>query len=248
MPRRRFNRKRSFKRKRSFSRKRTTKRRRRPNAAVRNTTMIRAPTFMPDTLLTTLKVAESSVISLISGVQGEVAYVATGLFDTSQVSAIQPPGFFELMKIYNRYQVIGCSIQINIINPTVVPMSVSLIPIFQTSLPGMDATDFKSNPYAKGLYLTPAGGSKDTGMMKHYATTKAILGQNLNITSNLWGFSTTNPLTNWHWIIHISFPSTVSATVHFETRLKFYCRFARKLLIDPTMPGPLALVEPSVVP
>jgi len=236
MPRRRFTRKRSFKRKRSMPRKRKGRRKRTGNAGVRNTTIIRAPTFMPDTLMTTLKVSEAGSIGLSAAVEGERTYVATGLFDPSLVSGIQPPGFQELMAIYNRYQVTGCSIQMNIINPTSEPMSVSLTPIFQLALGGMSSADFKSNPYTRGLYLSPAGGSKDRGLIKHYAASKAVFGQNINTTAAFWGFIGSNPGTVWHWITHVSFPNTVTTTVHYEIILKFYCRFARRILIDPTLP------------
>ncbi len=239
MPRRRF-RKRSFKRRRSVTRSRSRKRRNRGNsmgANRRNSVIIRSPSFMPDTLLTTLVFSEQSSLGFVSAVEAELSYVATGLFDCSPASGVQPPGFVELMAIYDRYQVVGCSIELVMNNPsTGQPLAVAIIPS-QVTIAALDAQDIRMNSYGKSAFLPPFPSSNNRWKVKHYATTKAILGQDLNITSNLWGFVGSNPTTNWHWIMHLTYPNTADEVVFFQITLKFYCRFARKLLIDPTLPA-----------
>ncbi len=237
MPRRRT-RKRSFRRNRTRTRSR--KRRRTGNsmgANKRDSVIIRSPSFMPDTLLTTLKFSEQSSLSFVSAVEAELSYAATGLFDCSPASGTQPPGFVELMAIYGRYQVIGCSIELVLNNPsTGQPLAAAIIPN-QGLIADMDAQDFRMNAYGKSAFLTPFPSSNNRWKVKHYATTKAILGQSLNMSENLWGNNTGNPNINWHWIMHLTYPNTADEVVFYQISLKFYCRFARKELIDPTIPA-----------
>ncbi len=235
MPRRRM-RKRSFKRNRSRTRSRKTRRTGNSMGAnKRDSVIIRSPSFMPDELLTTLKFSEQSSLSFISAVEAELSYIATGLFDCSPASGTQPPGFVELMAIYDEYQVIGCSIELVLNNPsTGQPLAVSLIPN-QVSIANMDAQDFRMNAYGKSAFLSPFPGSNNRWKIKHYATTKAILGQSLNTSRDMWGTNAGNPNINWAWILHLTYPNTADEVVFFQISLKFYCRFAQKRLIDPTL-------------
>ncbi len=239
MPRRRM-RKRSFKRRRSMSRKRTRKRRRGNSMGAnrRSSLVNRSPSFMPDTYMTTLVFAEQSSLSFIAAVQAQLSYTATGLFDPSPASGTQPVGFFELMGIYKKYQVTGCAIDLTLTNPVIGnPLSASLIPTQSFTHPNLDATDVAANVYAKSKYIGLSGSSTDTWHVKHYASSKAIFGQNINLTDQFWGTSAANPALNWAWLFNLTYPDNQDTVVHFQIKLTFYCRFSRKEFIDPTSPA-----------
>jgi len=190
---------------------------------------------MPDTLMTTHKFSEQTVMTFTAVPDVLRVYVGTGLFDPSVVTGAQPLGFPEMIAIYGRYQVLGCQIIIDVINPSsTLPLSITVLPNSEAGLSGMDSQDYRTNPYARGGMLTPAGGSKDRIRIKHYASSKAIFGQSTLTFQSMWGTPTANPIINWFWIINASFPQSTTETVFYEITLKFFVRWGRKELIDPT--------------
>lgn len=231
---------RHYKRKRTYrrSKKRVVKRRRtNRKLSSRSTTHIRAPSFMPDVLYTTLKFAETTALAITASDFFTQEYEGNGIFDPSAFGNTSCLGFTELMGIYNLYQVISSSIVIKFQNPSVInSMECSLIPTQNFATIDFDPMDYAMNLRGKGAFLTPSGGSKDMVTLRASATSRAIFGQSLTQAS-FFGTPSTNPATAWKWVFSVKYPVAVTESVPIQVFMRYRCKFVRKDLIDPTLPG-----------
>lgn len=229
---------RNYIRRRRFKRsykKRTYKRKRRP---VRNTqmTIIRSPSFMPDVLFTTLKYAETSTLDIISTTFFTESYLGNGIFDPSPFGNTSCLGFAELMGIYSMFQVVHASIEVKLINPSVTQaMDVALIPTNDNPTVNFDPMDYAMNMRGKGALLTAFSGSKDMVTLRSSATSRAMFGQ-AQSQGAFFGSASADPTSKWRWIISVRYPLSTTESIPIQVSIKYYTKFLRHDIIDPTLP------------
>ena len=138
----------------------------------------------------------------------------------------QPNRFDQAANMYNKNQVMWSSIRVKFYTPE--SASVFRISVFPART-GLSVTSFQATseqPYSRhrNVFGTAYGNEKSTGMIKHFMTTRKVLGLTHGQMGmqDLQGGPTSNPTYMWEWyVVGQALDLTTSTTVRLTVNISY---------------------------
>jgi hypothetical protein len=131
----------------------------------------------------------------------------------------QPVGFDQLGLFFTSYYVVGSRIKIVLINETVVPLQLSVVPAVSSTA----VTTFDNSLLLNGVrYITVDGITKGGTSYKTLVSSQATLDIfGTNFDTNYSSAFTTNPSTQWYWLINFQ-SSDQATTISAELQVSIF--------------------------
>lgn len=203
------------------------KSRRRKNKKKANCLVVRGSSVSPDCVYVKLKYKNRGSLTSTAGQISQQVWRANSAYDPDEsVGGGQPMGFDQWSTFYQRYQVIGCSINVKLLSDVTntKPTSVALTAIDDaTSVVGI--MQGGEMPYSK-KGLLPATSTRPL-VLKQYLSTKKKFGYaNIEQEDDLSSLTTDNPTEQWFYALTIgSHDGSSTTSVDYESELCMYVRF-----------------------
>lgn len=199
-------------------------------------TTIRGSAPISDRLHLKLRYSDDVDIQGISGLVGDHIFLGNGLFKPDFTSTgHQPLGFDQWVAFFDKYVVLASSIKVQAVSEdAVAASSLSVVPKITSGAPIADTLHEK--PYVRTRIVTP--NSQDPAVLKHYMSTKKMLGlRGVRAEDNTYVATTGgDPAQKWHWHVLVNaFDGSASVNIRARVNITYYVIFfARKSLTQST--------------
>lgn len=223
-------RRRRFRRRRSRRGRRSLRLSGRRNQRV-STTVVR-PLITADCTIVRLNYGDSRLL-LTGGPTDRISCSGNGLFivDPAEGSTRQPTGFDEYIDLYQRYEVLSCSMDMKMQNLSAIsPFGVAAYPTFDIT-EDVQFNDATSYPYSVTKYCGVVGSGAFQVSLRNSMATRKLFGRT-TASINFTGTATSNPTQLWRWIFEIfSLDGSTVLTYRMQFNLTFTCKFFNRSAI-----------------
>ncbi len=189
--------------------------------------IIRGPTFMPDTIMN--KHVFSQLFSVTgAGATAESQFSINNIFNVLVGgSAVQPMGFDQMTPMYERWQVFASKIDLTIINAETDGLHVLVFPFADTSA-GFSSEQANSMQRARQVVLSGALGGTNVKTIRHFVKMKDIVGRQV-FDINYTGSDVAAPSKVSLWTLYFETMTGVGITAQIRIKITYYVKwFERK--------------------
>ncbi len=225
---------------RSRRRRRSTRRPRRRTRRMRHfggrnqsisTTVVR-PLIVADSTIVRLKYSDS-LLNVTGSPTDRIIVNGNGMFivDPNFGSVRQPIGFDQYIELYQRFEVLSCTIHTKIQNMSAIsPLGVAVYPTFDIG-EDVQFNDASAYPYAVTKYIGVVGSGAFQTTLSQTMSTRKLFGRT-TASLNFTGTDASNPSQLWRWIYELfSLDGITNATYRFQYNLTFTARFFNRAAI-----------------
>jgi len=171
-------------------------------------TYVRGNDWMSGKLYNSMEYAEQIYYTSVSPPQSYI-FRGNSIYDPNQSgTGGQPIGMTTLTSIYSVYECPSCSIRVEWINNTNIPLWITIAPVVNTAYV-VTYNSSQGVPGAKTVYC-PGNNSNAHGVITNWNSTFKTTGL-IQDTGASRSLVTTNPVTQWYWNITLTPCDNVSA-------------------------------------
>lgn len=212
-------------------RNRKTRRYRRKKAPQRsrNLVIVKGPSYMPDRVRT--KLVYTDVIYQTGSSLVDWVYRGNSIYDPyAGVGGDSVAGYTEIATLYNRYQVYGSSIKVEIANQDARGLLLAVTPLIKSTA-FADYQDASGQPYAKAGLLPEQGGPAK--IVRSYQSTKSIRGEAGVGDDELEALINADPAKQWYWHVFTATPDLSANLLYSMTiSLTYYVDLFKRVEIQ----------------
>jgi len=190
---------------------------------------LRKPTTLSDSIFVCLDYCESFNLTSITNVSDQ-EFIGNSCYQPYP-SGHQPLGYDQFSAFYQAYRVYASGIDVYLQSQSAAVEQFAIIPSGDSTIYGTgNVTNAVESNRSKLSIMTAQGAAAAGIKLKHYATTREILGlvKTEIEDSALAAVVTTNPVRLWYWHVVIFTPALTTVNCALTVKLRYYVQFYRR--------------------
>ncbi len=177
--------------------------------------------IMPDTAYVKLRFS-NSYLRVVSGTTvDQLTFVGNGLFDPDlTLSSGQFGGYSQWMSFFDKYEIVGSRMSIQLVNLASRPFYCTLSPKNISSTSGINSSI--EQRYTKRRTIGNIANANAQKSISSYMNTKKLIGRHVS-SVNFTGTLTSNPFHQWYWQVTCEsvepLPAAGIPAIHYDIRV-----------------------------
>ena len=193
------------------------------------TLRLRGVTGFPDQMFTSMKYVETIEFGAIGFHVQEFA--GNKVSDPNVTGAGHQPMYFdEYSQLYNRWLAYSCSLRMEIVNSSTVPLNVVVFPS-STQVPILNISKAQEQPHARSTLVGNFGTNR--GVLTHNMTTRKIRGETIMDDDFSGQGNSGQPSRQWFWLVVLeSEPATTAVNCVIKFTLVYRVRWFKRVVAE----------------